>query len=421
MIIFQDQKPHLFTSMSSTKNHQYNMFNEDPDRPSKEKKDEESSMLNQLQISDKDPKEESKLKGLISSRIKKIDKIKSLYEKDKASLNKIKTLYQKELTEEENELNKEIERYLEVLIKRYAQKSFSNIQKDLLNYLIKNNLENLMMKGYSSEKLSELIDKYDEINRSFFDMDDEDMLEPDDEDMDELDDKKLNEDIKKNFILQMLADNGIEADEDFFDGLDLNDLEDMSKLQDRIFEHIENKKEADRKEEKRQRVVTTDKEFTKVYKTLVKKVHPDLTTDIEEKKRREVLMKELSMVWKQRDYYQLLKLQSQIEQDHEKSMDLTKDHLQQIANDLLDKIREVEKDRYIYKKHPENEFYLKNFYSRSDKKIRSRIKEYKQELKKEKNEIAMNILEMKTQKTTKEHLKYVEIELFQDSYFNHQF
>lgn len=407
--------------MSSTKSQQYNLFQEDPDRPSREKKDEDSNMLNQLQISDKDPKEESKLKGLISSRIKKIDKIKALYEKDKASLNKIKTLYQKELSEEENELNKEIERYLEVLIKRYAQKSFSNIQKDLLNYLIKNNLENLMMKGHSSEKLSILIEKYDEVNRNFFEMDDEDMLEPDDEDMDELDDENLNEEIKKNFVLQMLADNGIEADEQIFDDLDLDDMEDMSTLQDRIFEHIENKKEADRKEEKRQRVMTTNKEFTKVYKTLVKKVHPDLTTDIEEKKRREVIMKELSMVWEQRDYYQLLKLQSQIEQDPEKSMDLTKDHLQQIANDLLDKIREVEKDRFMYKKHPENEFYLKNFYSRSDKKIRSRIKEYKQELEKEKNEIATNILEMKTQKTTKEYLKYIEEIVYQYPYFDPQY
>ena len=121
-------------------------------------------------------------------------------------------------------------------------------------------------------------------------------------------------------------------------------------------------------------------------------------------------MKKLSSVWQNRDYYELLLLQSQIVDDSDVNITLNKNQLKQIADDLLEKKVELEQERYKYRRDPDNEFYF-NFFARSDKKIKKNLENYKQKLKEEKEEVGNNILEVKTQKTTKQFLKSVDEEL----------
>jgi hypothetical protein len=296
-------------------------------------------------------------------------------------------------------------------------------QRDTLEYLIENNFQELMIKGYSHDKMSPLVLKYEELKKELYDFDDDFEDEMQDEyenefnedvDGDDDDDEDLDDEFESAFtesmIKHILEQMGLEFDEEFFAGLDFNAPDFQTKFQERLFEYKQRQKESEEKETKKQKTLSTDKEFTKLYKSLVKKVHPDLTTDETERIRREELMKKLSAVWQNRDYYELLLLQSQIVDDSDVNITLNKNQLKQIADDLLEKKRELEQERYRHKRHPDNEFYF-NFYARSDKKIKKNLEEYKQKLKEEKEEVENKIVEVKTQKTTKQFLKSVDEEL----------
>ena len=416
--------------MSAKRNKQYNLFDEEFENESSvnPKKAEETVMLNELQVSKNDTKKVSKLKHLISSRLKKIEKLKSLLEKDKDSLTKIKTLYHKHMSEDINELCQDIEQYTSKLIKRYKQKSFTMTQRETLEYLIEQNFNELMFNDHSSETLGALIEEYNQLKEEYYGFDDEDEKFEDefDEDLeddfdDEIDDefgKAFADHFGKEIVMQMFEDMGLDVGPDFFKDLNPSDPDFAAKFKERISEFAEQHKTDQETEEKRQKTLTTDKEFTKLYKSLVKKVHPDLSTDLEEKNRREELMKELSTVWDNRDYYQLLILQSKIDPDSNGGLELSDKHLQLIANDLLENMTDLEQERFNFKKNPENDFFFSNFYARSEKKIKSHLEKYKQKTEKEKNEIAENILKLKTQKTTKVFLKSVDEELNELNFFD---
>ncbi|MGX1022935.1 hypothetical protein [Psychroflexus sp. MBR-150] len=404
--------------MSLNQTKQYRLFEEEANHKSinNDEKIKVPEMLNKLQISEEDTKKESKLKQLISSRLKKIEKQKSLLEEDRKLLNKIKALYHKNLPDDLNGLCKDIERFTEKLVKRYKQKSFSEHQRRLLEYLIEDNFDQLLFKKYTSETLDSLIDEYNEYKEKYYGFDEDDSIYEENDD-DEFGDS-FAKSIEKEMIKHMLENMGVDLEDEFFKDIDLNDPNFQDKFKARFFEYKEKQQETEKHEEKKQQVITTDKEFTKLYKTLVKKVHPDLTTDETERKRREELMKELSMVWKNRDLYQLLVLQSQIEPNNDTSIELNKSQLQQIADNLLEKTKELEQERFVYKKHPENEFYYKNFFGRSERKILLHIENFKKQLKKESKEINNNISKLKTQKTTKEFLKSVDEKLNEEDIFD---
>lgn len=422
-------------------NNQYNLFNDLPEeektgKKTKEDKNENfneekeirnySKNLTTLKLSKQDNKKESKQKKLIKSRLEKIEKTKSLLEKDKQTLEKIKQLYHEKLSKELEESSKITLEFLEKLIKRYKQKSFSQSQRRYLEHLIEENIESLDNYDYPYEKYSVLVEEFmmlkeqyfSEMNNPFEDPFEEifgeDDLEDDDfdEDFKETDFKEL----EKEMLLNMLRDMGLDVDEEILEGLDLNDPDFQAKFQQRTFEYAHKQKENQAKVEKKNKILATDKEFTKLYKKLAKKIHPDLTTDETERKRRELLMKELSKVWKERDYYELLALQAKIDPDSEDDINLGENQLKQVADDLLNKIRSVEAERFQFKRMPENDFYFSNFYARTDKKIKKFIEEYRLQLIDERKNTKNYISFLKNQKTTKAFLKNVEDELMKNSW-----
>ncbi len=379
---------------------QYKLFEEEKSQPKSgsNQQHKETVKFKGLKLSKFDTKQESRLKKLIGSRLKKIDKLNKLLDKDKQTLKHIKDLYQQNLSDHVDQFCKEKELYTEKLINRYSQKSFPLYQKDTMEYLIEDNFDELYPKNYNNKKLDELVEKYNELKSIQYGYDDE--FEEEENFWDESDDfdsvedefvKEMADEFAKNLITEMLKDIGLDVDEEFFEGLDPNDADFQDKFQERLFEYSEHQKNTEKVDNARKKVISTDKEFTKLYKSLVKKIHPDLTTDDNERQRREVLMKELSSVWEQRDYYQLMILQSRIDPDFNGGMELEKSQLQKIADDLLKKSEDIEIERYRFKKEAGNDFYFDNFFAGSDRKILLFMENYKAKLKAELNDINKNV------------------------------
>lgn len=80
--------------MGKSKNKQYNLFEEEKNQqsPDSSQQPKESVSFKGLKLSKKDSKQESNLKKLISSRLKKIEQLNNLIEKDKQTLHHIKEL-----------------------------------------------------------------------------------------------------------------------------------------------------------------------------------------------------------------------------------------------------------------------------------------------------------------------------------------
>lgn len=239
----------------------------------------------------------------------------------------------------------------------------------------------------------------------------------DDESDEEIDQEEFEDEFQKQIIRQMLNDMGLEIEDDFFEGLNTNDPDFELKFQQRAFEYAKQEQEEQDRKEKSKKVITTDKEFTKLYKNLAKKIHPDLTTDEVERQRREGLMKELSETWDKRDYYGLLVIQSKINPNLTEDVNLNENQLKQIAEDLFEKIKSIESERFMFKRLPENEFFFSNFFARSDKKIKQFIEEYRKKVNHDTEATINHIGCLKNQKTTKSFLKVIQEELESDSMF----
>lgn len=417
---------------------QYNLFEEEKKEDKKEKdslnqtKTDSPKNLTALKLTKFDNKVESKQKKLIKSRLEKIKKLNSLLEKDKEILHKMKSMYQDALKDDIENNSKVVVEYAQKLISRYKQKSFTQAQRDTLEYLIEECFENLQTNDYPYEEASELVNEYNSLkehynkDRNHFGDDvfkdlfkaafgDEEL--DDDESDEEIDQEEFEDEFQKQIIRQMLNDMGLEVDDDFFEGLNTNDPNFELKFQQRVFEYAKKEQEEQDRKEKSKKVITTDKEFTKLYKNLAKKIHPDLTTDEVERQRREELMKELSEIWEKRDYYGLLVIQSKIDPNLTEDVNLNENQLKQIAEDLFKKIKSIESERFMFKRLPENEFFFSNFFARSDKKIKQFIEEYKKKVNHDTEATINHIGFLKNQKTTKSFLKVVQEELESDSMF----
>lgn len=91
-----------------------------------------------------------------------------------------------------------------------------------------------------------------------------------------------------------------------------------------------------------------------IYKQLAKIFHPDLEPDLEKKAEKEVLMKELTTAYSQKDLHTLLKLElSWIHQDENKAANLADEKLR-IYNEILkEQIAELKRQLEAVKHHPQ--------------------------------------------------------------------
>ena len=90
----------------------------------------------------------------------------------------------------------------------------------------------------------------------------------------------------------------------------------------------------------------TTGDLKKIWKKLIVKFHPDLIQDPEEKKKREVIMKEINRAYMEADLDRLIK----IEQDHLVAREMTIDNLEEILARIIDDIRKQEEEFILLKK-----------------------------------------------------------------------
>lgn len=406
---------------------QLNIFGEEAEQKKEtQKNNATNNNLFVLKQSKNDNKQEAKQKKLISFRIKKINELEKLIESDYAVLQKIKSLFQKNLSQETNEVNEQKEVLVRKLIKRYEQKSFANWHREIMEKLIEENINDLIADEYERDIIEDLKKTYEELYEAYNFGNEEDDWDDDDWDEDLTDEEKASLDkemddiakeLEKNLIIEKLEEMGLEVDDDFFEGLDFSADDFRERLQERIFEFHRKEEEQKSSKKKKEKVLTTDKEFTKLYKNLAKKIHPDLTTDEEERKRREILMQELSAIWERRDYYELLAIQYKIDPEFQSEVNLNETHLKQIAEDLLEKVNELEEQRHELKYHPENRFYFFNFHAKSEKGIMNKLNGYKSFLNEEKKKLEENTKRLDNQKNTKEYLKEIYEDIYDDYLF----
>ncbi len=114
--------------------------------------------------------------------------------------------------------------------------------------------------------------------------------------------------------------------------------------------------------------------FKKLYKSLLKQVHPDVLFISSEES--ETSIKTLTKIWENKAYYQLLKFNYKLNPDS--NIELSSKDLEFINDALLNDSNVLETDYKQLQSSFDFEFYINQFYNLSDHIISVKIKEYEQ-------------------------------------------
>jgi hypothetical protein len=333
----------------------------------------------------------TKSQKTIQAKIDKIDKLTNQLAATEEKIKKIQLIYNVHIFKEQAALNKQKEVHIVKLYERFLQKSFSVNQKDILFHLISEHLNDLNQSGYSSEIINDIMKHVNQLA-----LEECKQLE----DVDEL----------KRAAAQTMRDMGMDINDDFSID-DIYDEEFIKKQQQHIFEQEKRAKQEAEEQQKLEKTAQTDKGFYKLYKTLVKKAHPDLVKATEEKEIREDWMKQLSQAWSDRNYLELLVLEQQITKGSTVAQ-LTDEQIKPLIKSLNQSISDLEAKRFIMtSQNPNTSYYYRNFNARSDKGILKKINAHKTKLIFEISKIKQESENLNTQKQTKAYLAIKEREL----------
>ncbi len=334
-----------------------------------------------LSISGNKESQSKKLAVALQKKIEKVALLKSKQEILLSKINSYKELYNIDIKDTETTLYKTTEDYIEKLLSKFKQKSFSQKHLYMIEELIDSDIEFLYKNNYHSERFQVLIEDFKQIKEERLSDQDKTMINS----------------IMKNVVEDMGYHTG---DDDNFDfDSFINDMEQQEdqKAEDHYKNYQDN--------QKAKKVITTDKDFAKIYKTLAKKIHPDLVTDSQEKNTREQWMKRLSEIWSQRNYMELLKFKNEIEGTDIYSYELAKSQYKNLISQLNEEIQNLESQEYIIKHHdPETAFYYQNFHARSQNAVNKKIQNYLVDIKAEIDKTQEEISHFKTQTSTRSFL-----------------
>ncbi len=330
----------------------------------------------------------------INNKIKKIEKLKKLHEDTVKVIRKIQLQYDQIIAGNEKKLENQRTAFIQKLYERWGQKGFARWQKFMMQEIIQNHALYVRGDSENARIVSEIS---------------EEMLANSMEEMNP-NEKEAMEEMKNEFFNFM--------------GIDMTDQDMNEAGREHFYQQYARQQEKQREEyremEKREKRMNTDKDFQKLYKNLVKLAHPDLVTDPTEKGHRELLMKQLSRAWQERDYHQLLLLKSSIELDDEQAVPLGDEQVKILLNQLNNEISDWEVKIYDLKTgRPDTSFYYQNFHARSDKAITKKIESYEAEITQLITTLEEDLQHLKTKKSTKEFLTDTEESMaIQDNYWN---
>ncbi len=340
--------------------------------------------------------ESKKRTNSITKKIEKIEQLKKQLQKMNDTVAIAKKLFDEHCGTKEKELLERRESFLIKLYERFQQKGFALWQKELMEGRLLNDIEELMYSGYESEALLAIRDQINEAQI---------------QNMDGFEKEMMN-DMAKDFLKNM----GVHVDEedfnfedfanpDFRDQFNKKHFEREQQQHQEFHEEFNNEKHRVQKE----KVKGTNTDFQKLYKSLVKKAHPDLVLDPAEKEVREEWMKRLSQAWEERNYYQLLVLQKEIGADHDsEDIALSESQVQPLILELNKEIQKLEHNKYLLKyQNPDTAFYFEKFNARSEKGVLKKIIAYKDLVELKIDGVEEERRSLKTQKSTKELLKEI--------------
>jgi hypothetical protein len=328
-----------------------------------------------------DLKIEPRKKNEINKKIEKIKKLKEKFERLRSRVNELKDIYEQQVGPLEKELIENKEAFIKKLFGRYKEKGFAQWQTEMISTVIFNEITEIENRGDTSERV-------DQIKKELKDLMEAKMSD---------EEKSMMREMAKEFM----KFTGMNVDEDF----DIFDESRFEEARQRSNEYHEKEEHEQEEQQKRDKVLKTDKDFQKLYKSLVKKVHPDLVIDPMEKEKRELLMKELSHAWEERDYYNLLMLKSQIEPG-EDAIDLGKEQTKMLVKQLNEEINNWESKHYMLKHMDSNtSFYFENFYALHQSTSVKKFEKYKGLLLNQSEVALHHLAQIKTKKATKEFLK----------------
>ncbi len=148
----------------------------------------------------------------------------------------------------------------------------------------------------------------------------------------------------------------------------------------------------------------SDKQITKLYRQLAKQLHPDKETDEEKKSEKSALMQQLSQAKKDKDVVALFMLAQQHLPDHEMVMD--EDMLERLKMTLTEKIEQLNLDYQDLKHGGDIKNIIWQRFGGGNKASRQKgLREYREHLKKESQELLAQSQEIKTVKQMQERLK----------------
>ena len=178
-------------------------------------------------------------------------------------------------------------------------------------------------------------------------------------------------------------------------------------------ERQKTKKELEREQAKEELEQLTNKDFSQLYKSLSKRVHPDLEQDTEKKIIREELMKRLIAAKETRDLFELLCIEFELNiADGENNAATSTDALDAARikrfNDiLLEQRKKLEADvSYIKNFDPDTSFYFRNFYHKNPKQRNKKINEYTESIRTETIELSELSKDIDTIRGTKDFIHY---------------
>lgn len=290
--------------------------------------------------------------------VSKLKKIKLLEEKAitlDEKIESIKKLVGKHTNSSSKKFQTAKEQYILLLIKKYELKSLTKWQKEIIMTLINEEVDLLHDMGVLSDKMKAILQDLKKL---------------------ELENMSNSEkEMASKIMKSMMNDMGFDTDEEFSaENIFENDF--FENMNQKFHEENAKREEENNYKNKKDINKNTDINFQKIYKSLIKLCHPDLSKTKEEKAHNEELTKKLTVAWQSRDYYELLVLWLEIDPNNSINLEINKDNQKSIIKNLNTKILQLEHIDYEKKfRNPLTAFYYK-FNSPSKKGIETNIKKY---------------------------------------------
>lgn len=302
-----------------------------------------------------------KLKHNFNHRLKAISRLREDIEKLPIVFAGLNKKYNKIVKPTEERLLAGKLALVEAIDKTYAKKSFSDRERDYMRYFMIEELNNISEMGYEYDS------KYDK----YFELDN--LIDP-----------EVSVDLIQEMISTMMG----------FD-VDVDDIIGSGKLSPDEFEKkygkelneeakaFEEEQKANKRTRNKGRANSGDEpdfnlHFMKTYKSLAKKIHPDLEQDATLRDGKEKLMQELAHAKDNQDLFHLIAIKLKIENIESNEMVLDETYLKLYAERLLEQKQALEQDLFIMKKQPGmNSWLYQNFHAMYEKTTLKRLEKYK--------------------------------------------